>query len=419
MGNTVLLEKQEEVFTRYSEQVQNFFLKKEVVINLYPNDIVSEQESENTTLKVTSAEQYCDYLDTEIDFWKQNDPNKKLEDIVHYSRLNNAKYHFDNALKYVNSPASMTNYLNQSIGAISTGALSSKTNLAKEVLKHVEKSSNFLSGFKSGMLISSSSTISTYPDVLQGFYAAMIYRNIFNSYAISTKENINEFKTNVEKATNNYSTLNKKYTISFLEHEKRLREFKEETNNQFRNFFEKEKSFFNSASDKLTTLEKQYQENLKLKAPAQYWKEMEQDYIKKGRFWLSISAVISFITIALLVGILLFAPDAFSKDNNWFETIKNSAIVTVMTSICIYILRTTVKIAMSSFHLSRDAKERNKLSYFYLSLIEDDAVTDKERAIILNALFSRSDTGLLKGDTSPTMTNNVSDLIEVVKNAKS
>lgn len=418
MGSTILLEKQEENFTRFSEHIEKFFLEKEIIINLYPTDIVSEQETEITFFKVTSAEQYFDYLDDEITFWIQNDPNKKLEDIAHHSRFQNAKKLFSNALSYPNSQTSMDNYLNQSINAISSGALSSKTNLAKEVLKYVDKSSNFLSGFKAGMLIRGTSAISIYSDTLQGFYAAMAYRNVFDSYAVSAEEKVIEFNTNVEEAAKNYSTLNENYTRAFLEQEKRLGEIEGQTNTHFETFFEKEKSFFDSASNKLTTLEKQYQENLQLKAPAQYWQEMENDYIKKGRFWLIISGVISVVTIALLVGILLFAPNVFSKENNWFENIKNSAIVTVMTSICIYILRTTIKMAMSSFHLSRDAKERNKLSVFYLSLIEDDAVTDKERAIILNALFSRSDTGLLKGDSSPTMTNNVSDLVEVFKNIK-
>ena len=115
MSNTVLLEKQEENFTRFSEQMQDFFLKKEVVINLYPNDIVSEQESEATFFNVTSAEQYCDYLDDEIAFWIQNDPNKKLEDIAHHSRFQNAKKLFSNALSYLHDPRSMEIYLNQSI----------------------------------------------------------------------------------------------------------------------------------------------------------------------------------------------------------------------------------------------------------------------------------------------------------------
>ena len=418
MANAILLEKPEESFTRFPDEIQNFFLNEEIVIDIYPKDLCSEQEISPTFFKVTSAEQYYDYLSTEIDFWKINDSKKKLDSIVNSDKFQNARHCFDLALNHVYSLNSMNNYLKQSINSLSTPPLSSKTRLAKELLNHVNKSSSFISGFRVGMLINSTTSISTTPETFQGFYTAMAYRNIFTNYAITAEEKITDFKVAIDEATNNFSTLNDNYTRSFLEQEKRLKSIDEQTNTHFNNFFEKEKSFFNTASEKLTTLEKQYQENLKLKVPAQYWREMESEYIKKGRFWLIISGIISIITIALLIGILLLAPDVFSKENNWFETIKNSAIVTVMTSICIYILRTTIKMAMSSFHLSRDAKEREKLSVFYLSLIEDDAVTDKERAIILNALFSRSDTGLLKCDSSPTMTNNVSDLVEVFKNIK-
>ena len=83
-----------------------------------------------------------------------------------------------------------------------------------------------------------------------------------------------------------------------------------------------------------------------------------------------------------------------------------------MTSVAIYVLRITIKLAMSSFHLSRDAKEREQLAYFYLSLKKDAAISDTERAIVINALFSRSDTGLLKGDSSPSMSANVVELLD-------
>jgi len=56
---------------------------------------------------------------------------------------------------------------------------------------------------------------------------------------------------------------------------------------------------------------------------------------------------------------------------------------------------------MSAYHLSRDAKERHQLSYFYLALIKDKAIAEEDRTIVLQSLFSRSDTGLIKGDSSP------------------
>ena len=64
--------------------------------------------------------------------------------------------------------------------------------------------------------------------------------------------------------------------------------------------------------------------------------------------------------------------------------------------------------AFSSFHLARDAEEREQLTYVYLSLIKDSAVDEKEKSLIMQSLFSRAETGLLKGDSGPAMPNDIS-----------
>jgi hypothetical protein len=57
----------------------------------------------------------------------------------------------------------------------------------------------------------------------------------------------------------------------------------------------------------------------------------------------------------------------------------------------------------SSYHLARDAEERHTLTFFYLALLKDTEVKDEDRNLILQSLFSRVETGLLKDDSSPTM----------------
>jgi hypothetical protein len=54
-------------------------------------------------------------------------------------------------------------------------------------------------------------------------------------------------------------------------------------------------------------------------------------------------------------------------------------------------------------HLARDSEERYTLTYFYLSLLKDSNVDEKDRQLIIQSLFSRAETGLLKDDSSPTM----------------
>ena len=57
---------------------------------------------------------------------------------------------------------------------------------------------------------------------------------------------------------------------------------------------------------------------------------------------------------------------------------------------------------------------QRKENNYYLALIKNSAITDKERALIINSLFSRSDTGRLKGDASPTLTANVAELVDKI-----
>lgn len=72
-------------------------------------------------------------------------------------------------------------------------------------------------------------------------------------------------------------------------------------------------------------------------------------------------------------------------------------------SLIAYSIRAVSKIMFSSYHLARDAEEREQLTHVYLALIKEDAADQKDRSIILQALFSRADTGLLKDVSSPTM----------------
>ena len=65
----------------------------------------------------------------------------------------------------------------------------------------------------------------------------------------------------------------------------------------------------------------------------------------------------------------------------------------------------------SSFHLARDCEERHALTYFYLSLLKESKVDDSDRQLIMQSLFSRAETGLLKDDSAPTMPNDLATKI--------
>ena len=72
-----------------------------------------------------------------------------------------------------------------------------------------------------------------------------------------------------------------------------------------------------------------------------------------------------------------------------------------------YGIRALHKVAFSSFHLSRDSEEREQLTYVYLALIKENAIDEKDKNLIMQSLFSRAETGLLKDDSGPTMPNDM------------
>jgi hypothetical protein len=84
------------------------------------------------------------------------------------------------------------------------------------------------------------------------------------------------------------------------------------------------------------------------------------------------------------------------------KTIRGSLILIVMTSIAGYLIHLFTKLSISSFHLSRDYRERFQLTNVFLALLRDGDVKcdDQVKQIVMQALFSRSDTGLLKGEHS-------------------
>ena len=68
-----------------------------------------------------------------------------------------------------------------------------------------------------------------------------------------------------------------------------------------------------------------------------------------------------------------------------------------------FLLRVLSRLSFISFHLMRDAEEREQLTYLYLSLTNEAEIDKESRDIVLQALFSRSETGLLAQEHGPTM----------------
>lgn len=160
--------------------------------------------------------------------------------------------------------------------------------------------------------------------------------------------------------------------------------------------------------DKIAELENTYDTLLSLKKPAEYWNNRAKTLRTQG--WISFTALIVFVGIVIwTLGELLWkVPDEiytsfFADDKS--AAIRWSIIYVTFISFMAFCIRAITKVMFSSFHLARDSEERNTLTYFYLSLLNDSKVEKEDRQLIMQSLFSRADTGLLKDDSGPTMPN--------------
>ena len=70
-------------------------------------------------------------------------------------------------------------------------------------------------------------------------------------------------------------------------------------------------------------------------------------------------------------------------------------------SFFVYIIRIIVKIVMSNHHIAMEYEQKAALTRFYQALTyKGIEVDDNEKLIIMSALFSKADTGLIKTSES-------------------
>jgi uncharacterized protein DUF6161 len=162
---------------------------------------------------------------------------------------------------------------------------------------------------------------------------------------------------------------------------------------------------------KIEHLEDTYQEKLRLEKPAKYWGDKAESYFWQGIVW---SVLLALLLIGGIIGFgFLFNNWLIAYDSNIdLNSLQGMILFITTLSIYAFSIKALSKMAFSSFHLQRDAEEREQLTHVYLALThEKDELDTEARNIVLQALFSRADTGLLSRDSAPTMPG----LHEIVK----
>lgn len=178
-------------------------------------------------------------------------------------------------------------------------------------------------------------------------------------------------------------------------------------------------TFNTKSEEEIDNLKKTYGEKLRMEGPVEYWHERAVK-LKREAWDIAMLLIILITLVCSLIYSLLQNPPAemlASIEKEPATVIKWSIAYVTFVAFFSYGITVLSKITFSSFHLARDAEERKQLTHVYLALLQhDDGVHENERSLIMQSIFSRADTGLLKDDSSPTMPNDMlSKLLESKK----
>lgn len=196
-------------------------------------------------------------------------------------------------------------------------------------------------------------------------------------------------------------------------------EMKKNKSEQFEKWFkasnDESDQFFVEASTRREQLEKTYNDFMSLSKPAEFWKKRANRMRIEGWIALGFIAVFVYTMVKVLSKLLFETPDGlyesvFSGD---VSAIKWTIVYITLISFLAFVLKVISKFAFSSFHLSRDAQEREMLTFVYLALKNEKGSDfgQEDKSLILQSLFSRADSGLLKEDSSPTMPSFVERIV--------
>jgi len=154
-----------------------------------------------------------------------------------------------------------------------------------------------------------------------------------------------------------------------------------------------------------------------------YWKMKKDTHSKKAMyfFWTFLGGM-ALMIIIIVVLLYLFNnenPTSIPSDNNKTEIIKGSKDklstrendevfkylkYLSLISLFVWFVRIILKLMFSNFHLSEEANEKETMISTYLALInEGGGLTDKDKSMILEAIFRPSSNGLIKDETNVTL----------------
>lgn len=177
-------------FSKYPEIMNNYFIENELIIKIIPQEFLPNLERKLKNKTIRNADEYVEFLISEIEFWETYDKNNKLSSFSKLSALRKAKQLFDNAFEYgEGNSVQCINCLQNSVNALSSGITYSKTSLAHFLLDNINEDTHFFRGLRAGLLQNKNESWYSSISDFEGLNAALVFRKVSSEifkFSIST-----------------------------------------------------------------------------------------------------------------------------------------------------------------------------------------------------------------------------------------
>lgn len=152
--------------------------------------------------------------------------------------------------------------------------------------------------------------------------------------------------------------------------------------------------------DRMSGIEAVFREKMTLRGPVEYWSKRHA-YHKRFSV---IFGALSFFLIAFGGGVLaIWAAQLFSTvPVNGSPKAWQVASLIVVAVFLTWAIRLIIRLFLSHSHLATDAAERVVMTQTYLALLEENILTEeKDRSLVLGALFRPASDGMVKDEAVP------------------
>ncbi|MEE0686778.1 MAG: DUF6161 domain-containing protein [Lachnospiraceae bacterium] len=224
----------------------------------------------------------------------------------------------------------------------------------------------------------------------------------------STKSLYATMDANIKDSLSEITSQKEDY-VNFMNAEKdHYKKWYQESNDQINQLYTDSKneydSFLSDSKASIEQIKTTYANKLKVEKPAEFMEQKAKKYMCSSIRWAVATVILSVALLFLMY--LILDPDIEMDEK--LITIKlfsnqmpiySSIIIFSMIALIIYVIKLFIKMALSSKHLSEEYHQKYVLTYFYLALLNDGKIEEKQADVILATLFSKADTGLIKNDS--------------------